>query len=69
MEPGLGKQESLTLIELWIRKPVLVIRTMNGDMAADAGCGRAWSVRRVDPRIGDGCRRQVTLQADGVDVG
>jgi len=69
MEPGLGKRESLKLTELWIREAIFVIGAVNGHVAAYAGCGRAWSVRRVDPRIGVGCRRQVTLQADGVDVG
>jgi hypothetical protein len=39
MEPGLRKRESLRLTELWVREAVLVIRAVNGDVAAYAGCG------------------------------
>ena len=54
---------------LRIRETLFVIRAVNGYVAAYAGCGRVGNVRRVNPRIGGCCRRQVTLQADGVDVG
>jgi hypothetical protein len=69
MERVLGKQESLRLTELWICKSVLMIRAMNGHMATYAGCGRTWRVRGIDTRVRDGSGRQVTLKADGVDVG
>ena len=56
-------------VRLGICKAVFVIGAVNGDVATGAGAVGIGSMCRVDLRVRDCGRRQVTLQADGVDVG